>query len=300
MAQSAMAGSGQNAQVHGKANNNSAVKAQLQSGNNQNAAGNGNGVPTLPKYSAPLDVGSVAPPTTNGAVASNGNGTPAANGNGENVVASQNLQHDSGLALEWSAEEQSILEEALNKHAGQTNSLAKYIKIAALLNEKTVRDVALRVRWMTKKENGKRRKDEAQNTTKKSKDKKDKAETTSKQMPPSNIVPRSPMPMYSPPPAIDNDDGISNELIGGTTGQLLEQNVQVIAQIRSNLAAMKMQENTDLLVRFRDNIFAILNGMTNMPGIMSQMPPLPVKLNTDLADSILPKSQASTPLLLQS
>lgn len=35
------------------------------------------------------------------------------------------------------------------RHAGQTNSLVKYIKIAALLNEKTVRDVALRVRWMT-------------------------------------------------------------------------------------------------------------------------------------------------------
>jgi len=208
------------------------------------------------------------------------------------------LKHDSGLATEWSAEEQSLLEEALNKHVGQTNSLVKYIKIAAQLNEKTVRDVALRVRWMTKKENGKRRKDEAQNATKKTKDKKDKAETTSKPMPSSNIVPRTPMPMYSTPPPIDNDDGISNDAIGGASGQLLQENVQVIAQIRSNLASMKMQENTDLLVRFRDNIYAILNGMTNMPGIMSQMPPLPVKLNTELADSILPKS--STPLLLQS
>uniref|UniRef100_A0A7I4AMU1 Myb-like domain-containing protein n=1 Tax=Physcomitrium patens TaxID=3218 RepID=A0A7I4AMU1_PHYPA len=203
-----------------------------------------------------------------------------------------------GLALEWSAEEQSILEEALINHSSQMNNLVKYIKIAALLNEKTVRDVALRVRWMTKKENGKRRKDEVQTATKKTKDKKDKAEATSKAMPASNVLSRSPMPMYSPP--IDNDDGISNHAIGGETGVLLEQNAQVIAQIRSNLASMKMQENTDLLVRFRDNIFAILNGMTNMPGIMSQMPPLPVKLNTELADSILPKSQASTPLLLQS
>lgn len=113
MAQSAMAGSGPNAQVHGKANSNSAVKAQLQSGN-QNAAGNG--TPTLPRYSAPLDVASVTPPTTKAAVVvSNGNGAPAANGNGESGAATQGLQHDSGLALEWSAEEQSILEEALNK-----------------------------------------------------------------------------------------------------------------------------------------------------------------------------------------
>ncbi|XP_024386881.1 uncharacterized protein [Physcomitrium patens] len=294
MAQSAMAGSGPNVPVQAKANHNSAVKAHLQS-NSQNAAGNG--TTATPRYSSPatMDVASAAPPSngaTNGAV-SNGNGSPAVNG-GENT----SLKHDSGLALEWSAEEQSLLEETLNKHAALTDNLAKYIKIAALLNEKTVRDVALRVRWMTK-ENGKRRKDEVQNLTKKTKDKKDKAETTLKAMPTSNIVPRSPMPMYSPPP-IDNDDGISNHAIGGETGVLLEQNAQVIAQIRSNLASMKMQENTDLLVRFRDNIFAILNGMTNMPGIMSQMPPLPVKLNTELADSILPKSQASTPLLLQS
>lgn len=37
----------------------------------------------------------------------------------------------------------------LRRHAALTDNLAKYIKIAALLNEKTVRDVALRVRWMT-------------------------------------------------------------------------------------------------------------------------------------------------------
>jgi hypothetical protein len=113
MAQSAMAGSGPNAQDHGKASNNSAVKAQVQSGAQNAAAGNGNGTPSLPKYSAPLDVASVAPPASNGAAVANGNGTP--NGNGENAAASQSLQHDSGLALEWSAEEQSILEEALNK-----------------------------------------------------------------------------------------------------------------------------------------------------------------------------------------
>jgi Ni,Fe-hydrogenase III large subunit len=105
------------------------------------------------------------------------------------------------------------------------------------------------------------------------------------------------MPMYTPPlPPIDNDDGISKDAIGGPTGHLLEHNVQVIGQIRANLAACKLQENTKLLVQFRDNIFAILNGMTNMPGIMSQMPPLPVKLNSELADRILPMPQSSTPL----
>lgn len=36
-----------------------------------------------------------------------------------------------------------------------------------------------------------------------------------------------------------------------------------------------------------------------MPGIMSQMPPLPVKLNTELADTILPKQLAQNPAPLQ-
>lgn len=113
MAQTSMAGSGPNAQVQAKAkaNNNSAVKDQLQS-NNQNAAGNAT---INPRYSssAPMDMASVAPPSSEGATdgtVSNGNGSAALNGSDNS-----SLKHDSGLALEWSAEEQSILEEALIK-----------------------------------------------------------------------------------------------------------------------------------------------------------------------------------------
>ncbi|KAL3700320.1 hypothetical protein R1sor_018342 [Riccia sorocarpa] len=218
-----------------------------------------------------------------------------ASGNGTNTVTLETqpsslqlqLLHDPGITADWSAEEQSILEEGLTKFGGETNNLNKYIKIANLLPDKTVRDVAMRCRWMTKKEIGKRRKPEDQNASKKNKDKKDKSDSLSTKAPAGHIRPG--VPNYSAPPNVDNDDGISNDAIGGTTGQLLEQNSHVIHQIRSNLAAMKLQENTDLLMRFRDNICAILNGMTNMPGIMSQMPPLPVKINTELADTILPK-----------
>lgn len=100
----------------------------------------------------------------------------------------------------------------------------------------------------------------------------------------------SAVPMYTAPlPPMETDDGISFEAIGGTTGKLLEVNSQAILKIRANLAASQAQENTDLLVQVRDNIYAILNGMMSMPGIMSQMPPLPVKLNSELADSILPQ-----------
>ncbi|MBA0602036.1 hypothetical protein Gorai_002232 [Gossypium raimondii] len=57
------------------------------------------------------------------------------------------LNHDTGLAVEWSVDEQYILEDGLEKYKEEPNIL-KYIKIAASLPEKTVRDVALRCRWM--------------------------------------------------------------------------------------------------------------------------------------------------------
>ncbi|KAF7809376.1 uncharacterized protein G2W53_036119 [Senna tora] len=72
------------------------------------------------------------------------------------------LKHDTGLAVEWSVEEQYRLEEGLAKYADEP-SIMRYIKIAATLPDKTVRDVALRCRWMTRK----RRKPEEHNVGKK-------------------------------------------------------------------------------------------------------------------------------------
>ena len=56
-----------------------------------------------------------------------------------------------------------------------------------------------------------------------------------------------------------------------------------------------MNENTELLMSFRDNILAILNQMNAMGGIMSEMPPLPVRLNVELANNFLPKSGYGLP-----
>lgn len=200
---------------------------------------------------------------------------------------SQGLKHDPGLAVEWSAEEQSLLEDGLSKFANES-SILRCIKIAALLPEKNVRDVALRCRWMSRKENGKRRKGEEQNSAKKIKDKKEKlVDPLSKQAIPS--VQRATIPAYALSMlSIDNESLPSFEQIGGTTGHLLEQNAKAFEQIAANLASYRIQENMNLLCRTRDNIVAILKDMKDMPGIMSQMPPLPVSLNEDLADSILP------------
>uniref|UniRef100_A0A453CB16 Uncharacterized protein n=2 Tax=Aegilops tauschii TaxID=37682 RepID=A0A453CB16_AEGTS len=67
-------------------------------------------------------------------------------------------------------EEQAILDELLVKYASDA-PVIRYAKIAMKLPEKTVRDVALRCRWMSKKESGKRKKED-HSSSKKSKDKK--------------------------------------------------------------------------------------------------------------------------------
>ncbi|XP_043716830.1 uncharacterized protein LOC122664869 isoform X2 [Telopea speciosissima] len=198
------------------------------------------------------------------------------------------LKHDTGLAVEWSPEEQSKLEEGLVKYADEP-SIMRYVKIAATLPDKTVRDVALRCQWMTKEKSGKRRKPEDHYTGKKMKDRKEKlAESSSKaSLPP---VPLQNMSAY--PLRMDHmdRDQIPCEAVGGTTKKLLDENYQVFNRIAANLATLEIQDNVDLFCRTRNNITAILNDMRSMPGIMSQMPPLPISINDELANSILPST----------
>ncbi|MBA0590150.1 hypothetical protein Gorai_018867 [Gossypium raimondii] len=78
------------------------------------------------------------------------------------------LRHNPGISINWTPDEQSILEDLLAKYASDS-TIVRYAKIAMRLKDKTVRDVALRCRWMTKKENGKRRKED-HISTRKSKD----------------------------------------------------------------------------------------------------------------------------------
>ncbi|KAK8934818.1 hypothetical protein KSP39_PZI014860 [Platanthera zijinensis] len=59
------------------------------------------------------------------------------------------LKHDSGLAVDWSYEEQNLLNDGLVRYAGE-GPIMKYIKIAALFPNKSARDVALRIRWLVK------------------------------------------------------------------------------------------------------------------------------------------------------
>ncbi|XP_024015752.1 uncharacterized protein LOC18024351 [Eutrema salsugineum] len=228
---------------------------------------------------------SSAAATTNGAAVNsvdNGGSTAAAD-NSQTISA---LRHNPGISVDWTHEEQSLLEDLLAKYASEP-TIVRYAKIAMKMKDKTVRDVALRCRWMTKKENGKRRKED--HSSRKSKDKKEKTtDSSAKSSSHLNVHPNG--PSYAPPMMpIDTDDGISYKAIGGVSGDLLEQNAQMFNQVSSNFSAFQIHENVNILCKARDNILAILNDLNDMPEVMKQMPPLPVKVNEELANSILPR-----------
>ncbi|XP_027356182.1 myb-like protein Y [Abrus precatorius] len=197
------------------------------------------------------------------------------------------MKHNPGVSLDWTLEEQAILEEGLSLFASDTN-LVRYAKIAQNLDNKTVRDVALRVRWMNKKETCKRRKDE-HNLSRKSKDKKEKVSDLAARS--SHFAAQPSVSPYAPAVMMmDNNDGIPHEAIGGPAGELLEQNSQALNQISTNLAALQFQNNIKLFSQTRDNILKILNDLNEVPEVMRQMPPLPFKINETILSSILPKT----------
>jgi len=84
------------------------------------------------------------------------------------------------------------------------------------------------------------------------------------------------------------DLGTGGVRISGSTLELLDANVGLAHTIKSRLEASDVRESTAMLCTFRDNILAILHRMTTQPGIMAQMPPLPVRPNLELADAVLP------------
>ncbi|KAF8094247.1 hypothetical protein N665_0367s0030 [Sinapis alba] len=222
--------------------------------------------------------------TKGGAVNSVDNGGNTTVDNTQTISA---LRHNPGISVDWTHEEQSLLEDLLAKYASEP-TIVRYAKIAMKMKDKTVRDVALRCRWMTKKENGKRRKED--HSSRKSKDKKEKTtDSSGKSSSHMNVHPTG--PSYTPPmmPHIDTDDGISYKAIGGVSGDLLEQNAQMFNQVSSNFSAFQIHENVNILCKARDNILSILNDLNDLPEVMKQMPPLPVKVNEELANSILPR-----------
>ncbi|PHU07219.1 hypothetical protein BC332_23708 [Capsicum chinense] len=169
--------------------------------------------------------------------------------------------------MDWTPEEQATLEEGLVKYASET-SISRYAKIAIALKNKTVRDVALRCKW-----------------------------TTEKLTDPTAVV-SAPVVMQQPGYAPYSQGVVSNKSEGfvsyhatvNVTTQLIHQNARIFEQISANLVTHQIHENTRLLCQARDNIIKILHKLNESSCTLKQMPPLPVKLNEELANSILPPS----------
>ncbi|CAM8950677.1 unnamed protein product [Rhodiola kirilowii] len=188
------------------------------------------------------------------------------------------LKHDTGLAVEWSVEEQYTLEISLDKNKSDP-SIMKYIRIASNLPEKTVRDVALRCRWTARK----RRKQEEHYSGKKVTSRKDKSvescpklSLTSAQ--PFNIRTHSPPMQQIGQSGLDQSDA-SND----TVKQFLQQNFDTFDQISVNMSTYKFQENIELFYRAKSNIAAALNEMVQLPGL----PRFPISINEDFINSLL-------------
>ncbi|KAG6536836.1 hypothetical protein ZIOFF_001907 [Zingiber officinale] len=80
------------------------------------------------------------------------------------------VKHSATVATCWSLEELYVLRQGLMEHATEPTNIMKYIKIAAKLPEKQVRDVAMKCQLIAKEESGKRRKLENYHAEKKVQD----------------------------------------------------------------------------------------------------------------------------------
>ncbi|KAK3241751.1 hypothetical protein CYMTET_48515 [Cymbomonas tetramitiformis] len=260
------------------------------------------------------------------------------------------VRTDDGTAVskvEWTSAEQASLESALQRFPSDKFSpLQRFVQVANTISGKTVRDVALRVRWNKLKDNKKKRKQAEEPNGKKVKQEKTREREPRSQsifsvgmhappamptgslgsqamngvntMPPPQMMGMGGNPGMNPqmmhpqmggmngPGPMNSIDPVNTmsyaasmpqledhgaNTVGGlsdATAQVLDQNITVVNQIRQNLHACRVHENIELVTKFRDNILKVLNGMAHMPGVMSQMPPLPVKLNVELANQILP------------
>ena len=194
---------------------------------------------------------------------------------------------------EWAPHEQAALDQAAVKYpAERYQPFERYVRIAATLPRKGVRDVALRLRWLSQ---ARKRKvsDEGPNSKRL---RRDRCQSIfASQQKPANGMGQWPQQQL-PMPQLDDHGAQTVGAVGGLVAQLLEANLHILYQYKQNMHQFKVQENTELLVRFRDNILAVLNQMNSMDGVMSQMPQLPVRMNVELANNFLPAASGASPM----
>jgi len=173
----------------------------------------------------------------------------------------------------WTEEEIHTLSVALKKFpADRYSPLGRYLKVSSLLTNKGVRDVALRVKWLSKREEKKNKKG-SNSSSKRKADKANKSDSSA---------------YHGQQSALGEK---ANVLYAPITG-VLDENIVVIKQIQQNMMHNKVRENTDLLLKFRDNLMKAQGAMGSIGGVMKSMPPLPAQVNTQLVRSVLPSKNS--------
>lgn len=187
---------------------------------------------------------------------------------------------------DWTAHELAILEEGLIRYAHEPN-ITKYIKVAAMLPTKTIRDVALRCCWNPGKEIGRRKPDDSYAGKNKTYLKNKMAASTSVvniPMPPGNNA--FPFSISLHHPSQNSLVSVQAPVLDSATQHLLEENNQLLSQIAANIETLKVEENLDLFLRTNNNIRSISERMREAHGIMDQMPPLTVRVNEEHLSSL--------------
>lgn len=103
------------------------------------------------------------------------------------------------------------------------------------------------------------------------------------------------LPPVQPWPVPETQQPANFELehIPETTAATLSDNVQLMQQLRTALAAGRAPESLGLLKQFRDNLYRLISTpIASAPSTPSPMPILPVCINETLADSVLGRSVA--------
>ncbi|XP_066344850.1 uncharacterized protein [Miscanthus floridulus] len=190
---------------------------------------------------------------------------------------------------DWSDREVAILKEGLVRYAREPN-IMRYIKIAAMLPNRTIRDVALRCWWATGKE--RRKKPDGFYTGKKTRDMKPIQDKMVASVPIANfhmtpITNVTPFSISMQHPNQQSQVHKEAPVVDSATQRLLEENNQLLNEISANIETFKTVENTDLFLRTSNNIKTILSRMSETPGIMGQMPPLPLSINEDHINSLI-------------
>ncbi|CAL5015868.1 unnamed protein product [Urochloa decumbens] len=197
----------------------------------------------------------------------------------------QSLKYGGPLAADWTHLELQILRDGLDKYVHE-QGIMKYIKIAASLPNKTVRDVAMRCQWVGKV-NTRRRKPQEHHTGRNIKERKDKfgepALWGANHRLQTGVRTNSFVPHN-----VQNNMFLSGGSEIDRPQHLLEENNRILNQIEANIVTFQAQNNIDLFHRARRNINELVHVTTQLPGMSTKMPPLRVSVNESLASFVLP------------